>query len=315
VGKHLKSLGLVDHIWLAGATGWSGTNAALAEGSWSLFQKYLHKTSEIGGFGYDGNVVNPSLENYGQFTADAAPHTARGEGSAAIYKVIARPDLNLRAGPGEDFRVLSAVPRGTLVTGISAEGDWMKVDLEGDGDADGYMFRQYLKPVSGGVPEPVERPPAGRRTPYDVARAELDLDVREVPGSGNNPRIVMYHATTDTGSDSDAVAWCSSFVNYCVEQAGLTGTNSKWAMSWHDDEWGRDVTDAPQEGDIVVFRRREGNGSGPVAGGHVGFLIEVLSDGFRILGGNQGNRIKISRYPKNGKLGDFHYKLLSIRRG
>lgn len=311
VGKHLKSRGLVHHIWLAGATGWSGTESALEEGNWSLFQKHLSKTSEIGGFGYDGNVVNPALEDFGQFGSEAVQPSPRGEAVAAMYRVTARPDLNLRAGPGESYRVLQTILNGTLVTGLAVEGDWMKVDLEGDGNVDGFMFRQFLQAVSGGVPEPVGE---GPRTPYDIAKVEMALDVREVQGSANNPRIVMYHATAG-GAAADEVAWCSSFVNYCVEQAGIPGTDSKWAMSWHDSGWGRDVTDAPAEGDIVVFRRREGNGQGPIAGGHVAFLVEDLGDGFRVLGGNQSNRVRISRYPRNGRLGDFHYRLLSIRRG
>lgn len=69
VGSHLKARGLVDHIWLASDLGWSGTRAALDAGDWSLFQKYPHEVSPVGGFGYDGNVVNPAIEDYGQFSA------------------------------------------------------------------------------------------------------------------------------------------------------------------------------------------------------------------------------------------------------
>lgn len=47
VGQHFKNLGPVDHIWLAGATGWSGTERALRDGNWTIFQKY-HKRSESG---------------------------------------------------------------------------------------------------------------------------------------------------------------------------------------------------------------------------------------------------------------------------
>ncbi|MER8383800.1 DUF1906 domain-containing protein [Mesorhizobium sp. M0195] len=67
VGHHMKRQGLVDHIWLSGSLGWSGTRQALKQGDWSLFQKFMEKRSEIGGFGYDGNVLNPALENFGQF--------------------------------------------------------------------------------------------------------------------------------------------------------------------------------------------------------------------------------------------------------
>jgi len=77
VGAHLSREGLVEHIWLAGAMGWSGTRAELAAGRWSLFQKYLGKTSPIGGFGYDGNISNPALPGFGQFSAPAAPRNRR----------------------------------------------------------------------------------------------------------------------------------------------------------------------------------------------------------------------------------------------
>ena len=186
----------------------------------------------------------------------------------------------------------------------------MKVDVQGDGDVDGYMHAGFLEAVSGGLPLEL---PTGRR-PIDVARAELDLDVREIAGSTHNPRIVMYHKTTSGGAASDETAWCSSFVNYCVEQAGLRGTDSKWAMSWHDARWGEDVTAAPMDGDIVVFRRRSGSARGPVVGGHVGFFLSQTDDAVRLLGGNQGNRISIASFPKDGMM-TFHYRLLSIRRG
>jgi len=69
VGGRLKTLGLVDFIWLAGATGWSGTKDALAAGNWTIFQKFLDVRSEVGGFDCDGNVINPSFETFGQFGA------------------------------------------------------------------------------------------------------------------------------------------------------------------------------------------------------------------------------------------------------
>lgn len=144
-------------------------------------------------------------------------------------------------------------------------------------------------------------------SPYSVAQAELARDVREVPGPGNNPRIVMYHNTTQAWSGTDdSVAWCSSFVNYCVEQAGLLGTDSQSAQSWKD--WGHNVMDDPREGDIVVWRR----GADPK--GHVGFYYADQGDRIAVLGGNQSNRIRISSYPKDGKLKGTHYKLLAIRR-
>lgn len=300
--------GIVDYVWLAGAVGWSGTREALAANRWSLFQKHLELHSEIGGFGYDGNIVNPSNADFGQFSDKAVLATPRGIGNATLYMVVASSGLNLRSGPGETFSVLKNYPNGTLVTGQGRDGDWIKVDINGDGTVDGYMHGEFLRAVSGGLP--VMNGAAAPKSAIAIAEEELALGVSEVAGSQHNPRIVMYHATTSGGSASDETAWCSSFANYCVERAGLIGTDSKWARSWHDGSWGRDVSSSPQRGDIVVFSR-VGAGDN---GGHVGFYLSDDATSVEVLGGNQSNRVCIARYPKNGRLGPYEYKLLSIRR-
>jgi len=312
VGRRLKGAGLVDHIWLAGSMGWSGTRSVLADGSWTLFQQQLDLHSPIGGFGYDGNTVNPAFTGFGQFGPDGPLETPAGVATAALYRVIARSGLHLRAGPGDGFPVLDTLPPDTIVRGLGREGAWIKTDVQGDGQADGFMFETFLQLVSGGLPLPL---PAGTqaaaREPIDVARDELALDVREVPGAGNNPRIVMYHATTRGGAAPDSTPWCSSFVNYCVEQAGLHGTDSKAALSWHEQGWGQEVTAAPAPGDIAVFRRSGASGSG----GHVGFFVGDAGDSVRVLGGNQGNRVSIAPFPRDGVVDGTRYTLLSVRRG
>lgn len=306
VGRRLKNAGKADLIWLAAARRWSGTQQALQEGLWTIDQRYLELTSPIGGFVYDGNVANPAYPTFGQFGPAGAIETDRSNPSGALFRVIARSGLNLRSGPGEPYRVIETLPNGASVTGRGREGDWMRIDLDGDGLSDGYMFASYLQAVSGGIP--IVASPGQR--PIDVARAELALNISEFPGPADNPRIVLYHGTTSGGSAPDETAWCSSFVNYCVEQAGFTGTDSKWARSWHDEGWGEASTDDPADGDIVVWRRR---GAG-VDGGHVGFFVGADSTGISVLGGNQSNKVCIQRYPKNGTLGPFTYTLLSIRR-
>lgn len=307
VGRTLKRAGAVDLIWLAAARGWSGTRQAIRDGEWTIDQRFLELRSEIGGFIYDGNVFNPAYPNFGQWGAGAALDSEPGEGVAALYSVIARSGLNLRPTPGTEGRVIQSFPLGTVVRGLQRTGDWIQADINGDGHADGYLYAPFLEAVSGGLPLDM---PATRR-PIDLARAELALDVRELPGRRvNNPRITMYHATTRGGAAPDETAWCSSFVNYCVEQAGLNGADSKWARNWHESGWGDDASAAPQEGDVVVWRRR-----GPgVDGGHVGFYVDGDANSIRVLGGNQGNRISIERYPRSGQKGSFRYDLLSIRR-
>ncbi len=311
VCSRLKASDLAQLFWLPASMGWSGSRAFLASQQWTLFQKFQDIQSDFGGFDYDGNLFNPTFADFGQFggavAADAANVGVANE-KVAVFEVTARSGLRVRGGPGQDYDALQTLPFGTLVHGIGLDRGWVKVDVNGDGRADGFMSREFLKPVSGGLPLPMAAPAT---TPYSVAQAELALGVQEIAGQQDNPRIVLYHSSTSGGAAPDETAWCSSFVNYCVEQAGLRGTDSKWARSWHDSGWGQDVTDDPRPGDIVVWRRRTSQEDG----GHVAFFVETVGDGFiRVLGGNQGNAVRISTYPVRGEVNGTAYSLLSIRR-
>lgn len=130
-------------------------------------------------------------------------------------------------------------------------------------------------------------------TPYEVA--ETQRGVKEVPGAIHSKRVLEYHATTTLKATSDEVSWCSSFVNWCVEQAGLKGTGSAAARSWL--KWGTPV-EAPELGDILIFSR----GSNPAAG-HVGFYAGENEWQYKVLGGNQGDQVKVSQYKKADLLG------------
>ncbi len=251
----VRDAGLADLIWLASATGWSGTRQLLTTDAWALFQKWPPIATPLP---HDGNTVSQAWTDYGQFVSGGTAVLTQVAGSPALpntilMEVVARGGLNLRRGPGENYAVEQTLPLGTVVHALNRHGDWVQVDLEGDGLADGHVHGNYLASVSGGFPilpstpqmqtvsEPLAAIPLGGRvSPYDIARAELALDVREFPNSANNPRIVMYHRTTNASSGtSDIVPWCSSFVNYCVEQAGWIGTNSQRALTWED--WGQNV--------------------------------------------------------------------------
>ncbi len=308
VGRAVKQTGAVDLIWLAGAMGWSGSRDMLKTDEWSIFQKDLLKHWPGGAFSYDGNIASPAWPDFGQFSLSGSVDIDHGE-TQVLMEITARNGLKLRKGPGTEFDEIRSLDTGEVVTAVGRSGDWVKVDLEGDGNVDGFMHGGFMRPASGGFPVDGDFV-----RPVDVARAEFRLGVREIPGARHNPRIVMYHASTTGGAMSDETAWCSSFTNYCVEQVGHGGTDSKWAMSWHDLRWCRDVTTEPRDGDVAVFMRREKNSRGEIKGGHVGFWVGEDAKTISLLGGNQGNKISIRGYPKNGMLGSFHFKLLSIRR-
>ena len=128
---------------------------------------------------------------------------------------------------------------------------------------------------------------------YRLALKELGQ--AEIPGEKDNPRIVLYHSYTQGKADSDEVAWCSAFMNYCIVEAGGVGTGSALARSWL--RWGKAVG-KPQLGDIVIFS----SSRGPWAG-HVGFFCEDLGDSILVLGGNQSNKVSFAPYPKSRLLG------------
>lgn len=138
-----------------------------------------------------------------------------------------------------------------------------------------------------------------------LAFASQEIGVKEVAGTGNNPRIVKYHSYARQDNDltkgqPDSVAWCSSFVCFVMEMIGRTSTNSMAARSWL--QWGRSFKSNPLPGDIVVFWRV----SSTSWQGHVGFYVGEDASHIFVLGGNQSNAVNVQRYAKS--------QLLDIRR-
>lgn len=120
--------------------------------------------------------------------------------------------------------------------------------------------------------------------------AKNESGTNEVLGKEHNPRIIAYHATTTLKATTDEVPWCSSFVNWCMKEAGLSYTKLASARSWC--KYGEEVD--LQYGCIVITSR----GSNPQAG-HVGFLVRATADRIWLLGGNQSNIVKISSFPRS----------------
>ena len=136
----------------------------------------------------------------------------------------------------------------------------------------------------------------------NYARGELRKGVKEIAGEEHNPDIMKYirscpdlYATENKRKytereGEEGVKWCSAFVNWCIGQSGIQGTNSARALSWAS--WG-DPCPEPKVGAIVVTKGTKYR--------HVAFV--EWSDGkYMMLGGNQTQA--------NGKGG---YDQVSIR--
>jgi uncharacterized protein (TIGR02594 family) len=121
-------------------------------------------------------------------------------------------------------------------------------------------------------------------------RALKEKGQHEVLGASHNARIVEYHTATSLGASDDETPWCASFVNWVLQQEGITGTNSAAARSFVN--WG--VESELELGAIVVLKR------GTKAWqGHVGFLYSSNDEYVELLGGNQSDSVNVTRFDRS----------------
>ena len=113
--------------------------------------------------------------------------------------------------------------------------------------------------------------------------------LKEAPGAADNAVILdMAKAIGAAGYTHDSIPWCGLFMGYVAKAAGKPGPRSPlWALSWR--EWGA-PSDRAELGDVLVFVRPEG--------GHVGLYVGEDETHYHVLGGNQGDAVKIVRVEK-----------------
>lgn len=134
----------------------------------------------------------------------------------------------------------------------------------------------------------------GGIVPPWLAIAEGEMGVAELYGSRHNPRIVEYHQATTLKAKADEVAWCSAFVNWCLQQLGIKGTKSAAARSWLN--YGTPLAQ-PTYGCIAVFKR----GSSAWQG-HVAFYLVEDTEQVLVLGGNQSDKVCVTAMPRSSLL-------------
>jgi len=146
--------------------------------------------------------------------------------------------------------------------------------------------------------------------PAWLGRARAYLGVAEIKGPHHNPEIIELLDRADGKDDGkplqgirdDETPWCASFVSGVLEETGIPSARSAWARSYL--KWG--VETGPAVGAIAVLDR------GPTSG-HVAFVVGRTESGsVLLLGGNQGDMVKVSpfstkrvlgyRWPKAAKL-------------
>ncbi len=146
-------------------------------------------------------------------------------------------------------------------------------------------------------------------TAFDIA--QRFIGTKEVAGSMDNPQLMAMLTLDMNWPQDDEVPWCSAFANYVCWLLRLPRSKSLLARSWLDIGMGIEVEHAFPGYDVVILQRGSGDQPGPentTAPGHVGFFAGMSADWeyVELLGGNQADQVKISRYPVS--------RILAIRR-
>jgi len=138
---------------------------------------------------------------------------------------------------------------------------------------------------------------------FDLAQRFTGIE--EVGGKVDNPQIMSMLKLDNRWPQNDEVPWCSAFANYICWLARLPRSKDLRARSWLAIGRGIPLEQA-EAGDIVVIKRGKGDQPGPEvldAPGHVGFYAGMFGEFIEILGGNQSDTVKVSRYPRDRLLG------------
>lgn len=138
---------------------------------------------------------------------------------------------------------------------------------------------------------------------FDLAQRYAGIE--EVGGSLDNPAILAMLKLDNDWPQGDEVPWCSAFANHICWLTRLPRSKNLMARSWLTIGKGINLDDA-EPGDIIVLKRGTGDQPGPEvlkAPGHVGFYAGRFGEFIEVLGGNQSDTVKVSRYPTKRLLG------------
>lgn len=115
------------------------------------------------------------------------------------------------------------------------------------------------------------------------------LGLREIPGAPTSPVIAGWLADLKAWWKDDETPWCGTACAAWMRAAGVE-LPQHWyrAKGWLD--WGVRLS-TPVLGCVVVFERD--------GGGHVGLVVGAFLGGdLLVLGGNQGDAVRLSRFQR-----------------
>lgn len=96
--------------------------------------------------GFKQGYQDSSGKYYGEYIWDYLQLAKTNSSSVQQYRVNARSGLKLRSGPRTNFETIELLSLGRLIFVGKRQGDWVEVDVQGDGIIDGFAFASYLVP-------------------------------------------------------------------------------------------------------------------------------------------------------------------------
>lgn len=139
--------------------------------------------------------------------------------------------------------------------------------------------------------------------------AQRHVGIGELVGGKHHPLIQWWLSLCHgfTLNSPDEIPWCSAAMNGWAWTLDLPRSKSAAARSWL--LIGKEI--GPHEVkagfDIVIFKRGSGHQPGPEvtegAPGHVAVYSHRLHNGVYVVGGNQSNSVRVSRYPEEDVIG------------
>lgn len=151
-------------------------------------------------------------------------------------------------------------------------------------------------PVKNPEPQPKPEPiKVVDKTPWmKIVESEVDK-VKEIPGTKDHPVIIeaLKLAGISKSMLHDETAWCAAYAKRIWFKAGIKLERLSKFKAWARDYMAFGVASNFKYGCLCVFERNSPGGDS-----HVTFGVYEDTDFYWCIGGNQGNQVKLSKYPK-----------------
>jgi hypothetical protein len=156
--KTLLDLKLIDYAWVSASPGHEGTPEFISSGRWHLFQNSLDRkwlnpswkhAGKDTGLDLDTNVQNPRFATFGAWGAGEVPeerthsifHSRRfAKKHTSIFKTasLEAAMAEFRTCKDQKSQARYTIEAARNVRAMNEQGDWCQVDVNEDGEADGY---------------------------------------------------------------------------------------------------------------------------------------------------------------------------------